>query len=129
MIPPNRLWTRLQDTPSFYANLPWTPEGQFLWNFIKDHDPTILTGCPTSFFERAAFDKRTWRDRELGAHVPVITCLSKDKPEYATPGAILIDDRAKLGPAWEARGGHFIHHVEIGRTLTELQKTLTTISS
>lgn len=36
--------------------------------------------------------QRKWCLRELG-HVPVITCMSRDKHLHCTPGSVLIDDR------------------------------------
>ena len=35
--------------------------------------------------------------------------------------SVLIDDRAKLGRDWEARGGIFIHHTDTKRTLQQLK--------
>lgn len=39
--------------------------------------------------------QRNWCKRELGEHVPVITCMSRDKHIYCRPGNILIDDRCE----------------------------------
>lgn len=36
--------------------------------------------------------------------------------------SILIDDRLSLKEAWEERGGIFIHHTEIDRTLSILRE-------
>ena len=54
-----------------------------------------------------AKQKLDWlRDHGLGEH-PVAFCMNtKGKGLYAQPGALLIDDRAKVCEAWQANGGH-----------------------
>lgn len=112
-------WSLLARTPDFYAKLPAHPDGPRIWRAVREYNPTILSGVPHG--DWAAPQKRAWVKKYLGETVPVITCLSRDKHTYASPGAILIDDSAKLGPAWEAAGGLFIHHIDIERTLFEIE--------
>lgn len=119
-IPDARRWQVLAKTPEFYANLPWMPDGKKIWNAVKHLSPTVLTGCPKTFTEQAAVDKRAWCARELGPDVPVITCLSANKSDYLEPGDVLADDWPQYADKWVTRGGIFVHHTHWRTTLTEL---------
>lgn len=116
------LWSLLARTPDFYTLLPPHPDGPHIWARVKRLQPTILTGCPLG--EWAAPQKRAWVAKFLGSHVPVITCLSKNKHTYATSGAILIDDRVATGVAWSEAGGTFVHHTTLSSTLAQLDTLL-----
>ena len=113
-LDPRDMWRRLARTPGFYENLEWLPDGRELWNHVAGYSPTILTGLPRGSW--AEPQKRAWCRRELGANVPVITCMSREKTEkarQATPEAaamVLVDDRISVGERWEAAGNLFIHH-------------------
>ncbi len=50
--------------------------------------------------------------RELGANVKVITCDTKDKPDFCSEGDILIDDRDIIKDAWIGKKGKYIHYAE-----------------
>ena len=58
-------WGRISSTPNFYANLPWTADGQTLWNELVQlpSPPDILTGVPRNHQSRA--EKFAWCQREL----------------------------------------------------------------
>ena len=60
--------------------------------------------------------------RMLRAHVPVITCMSKEKPRWSQRGHVLVDDRAFAREGWEAKGGTFVHHVSAERSIAALRK-------
>jgi hypothetical protein len=57
-------------------------------------------------------------------HCRVITCWSEQKHHESGPGVVLIDDRISLRPAWEAKGGIFIHHItgNVEHTLQQLRQ-------
>jgi hypothetical protein len=57
-------------------------------------------------------------------HCRVITCWSEQKHHESGPGIVLIDDRISLRPAWEAKGGIFIHHItgDVEHTLQQLRQ-------
>jgi hypothetical protein len=131
------MWARVQQADSFFATLPWTVDGKRLWQAIRPHQPTILTGVPAHKSSRT--EKLVWCQRELGVqvqhvdkagmlwtHLPtlpynnnaknedgvctVITCWSDNKHYESGPNAVLIDDREFLRERWEAKGGIFVHH-------------------
>lgn len=121
-LPEGLMWAVIKKTPDFYNKLDWTPDGKELWNFIKDFQGVqLLTGVPRGFKE-AVNQKNSWCRRELGSKYNVICCSTKDKPLYATKGAILIDDRLKIADEWIAKGGIFIYHTSAENTINELQK-------
>ena len=115
-LSPKEMWSRLARAPGFYEHLDWMPGGRALWEYVRQLEPTILTGLPMGRW--AEPQKRAWCARELGPDVPVITCMSRDKasrareatPEGATP--VLVDDRLRFRDRWEAVGGIFVHHTD-----------------
>ncbi|MGE5539526.1 MAG: hypothetical protein ACM30I_12980 [Gemmatimonas sp.] len=112
------MWRALARAPEFFDTLEFMQDAELLWMFCKPYDPIILTGLPMGSW--APEQKRRWVARMLGGDVPVITCMSRDKPRYAAPGHVLIDDREKARAGWEEKGGIFIHHVSAERTISAL---------
>jgi len=110
-IPPALLWSKINKSKTFFENLPWTRRGKELWEHIRQYDPIILTGVPPGN-KSAAEQKRAWVQRELGADVHIITCLSKDKPKYCLMQSILIDDQDKNETEWKIKGGKFLLYHE-----------------
>lgn len=110
LLHPGVMWGVINKSHTFFETLPWMPKGRELWEQIKQYDPIILTGIPHS--TTAAEQKRRWCARELGSDVHVITCFSKDKPNYCISNAILIDDRKDNLSAWNYKGGKYILYDE-----------------
>ena len=94
-------------------------DAEVLWRFCAPHRPTILTGLPLGTW--APEQKRRWVARMLGADVPVITCMARDKPRWSGPGRVLVDGRAAARAGWERRGGIFVHHVSAEASITALR--------
>jgi len=121
-----QMWPVLARTPGFYEHLPWMADGRDLWEFSRSHSPTILTGLPLGRW--AEPQKRAWCARELGASVPVLCCLSREKGQRAAeslePGEtmVLVDDRLKVQPGWDAAGGRFILHLSAASSIAALKE-------
>jgi len=113
-----KMWGAVARADEFFYNLPWMKDGQELWNGVQHLDPTILTGIPHGGW--ASGQKKKWCGKELGWHVPVITCWSKEKHLYGQEGDVLIDDRIMAKAKWEDMGGIFIHHTSAVDTLKQL---------
>lgn len=109
-LKPGLMWGVINKSSAFFETLPWMPKGRELWEEIKQYDPIILTGTPRS--SNAEEQKRRWCARELGPHIHVITCATKDKPDFCITNAVLIDDRADNLKPWNARRGKFILYDE-----------------
>jgi hypothetical protein len=83
-------------------------------------DPIILTALPREGAEKVDRQKRQWV-RDYFGEYEVITCQTKDKPNYCKPGDILIDDRAVNRDRWIKKGGTYIIHTTAARTVGALQ--------
>lgn len=116
-----QMWKRIAASEGFFTGLGWHEDAKGFWEFISQTNPTILTGIPLGNWAPA--QKREWCARELGPHVPVITCLSRDKQQYAGPGKLLLDDREKNILQWEAMGGHGILWQSPGQVMRELKRS------
>lgn len=114
------MWRALSRHADFFGTLEFMQDAQELWSFCAPHRPTILTGLPLGSW--APEQKTRWVARMLGADVPVITCMARDKARYASPGAILVDDREKAREPWETAGGCFILHRNAADSIAELAK-------
>ena len=119
------LWKAVSRAEHFFDTLPWMEGGKRLWYATQACSPIILTGLPHGNW--AEPQKRIWCTRELGADVPVITCMARDKITLACKQLkskeipVLVDDRPKYRALWEERGGIFIHHKTVGESLEALK--------
>lgn len=118
-LPLKTMWAALAHAPRFFETLELMHDAEALWRFCAPHHPTILTGLPLGKW--APEQKRRWVARVLGAHVPVITCMSREKPRWSGPGHVLVDDRASAREGWERKGGTFVHHVSARHTIAALR--------
>lgn len=114
------LWHALSRHPDFFNTLEFMADARELWTFCKPHGPTILTGLPLGSW--APTQKARWVSRMLGGEVPLITCLTRNKPRYGGPGHVLVDDRAASREGWERKGGVFIHHVSAQASIEALMR-------
>jgi hypothetical protein len=87
-LPLKTMWAALSRAPRFFETLAFMHDAEALWRFCAPHRPTILTGLPLGTW--APDQKRRWVARVLGAHVPIITCMSRDKPRWSGPGHVLV---------------------------------------
>ena len=119
------MWNVLRKSKTFYENLEWMPEGKALWERIKIFNPIILTGCPFNY-PSAVEQKLNWCARELGPHVKVITCKTKEKPKYCKKGDVLIDDRDIIMSEWIDKGGKYILYTEgkLDSIIDEVERNL-----
>lgn len=118
-LPVGVLWSRAARHGAFFEELELMPGGLELWEHCKAHSPTILTGLPRGRW--AAPQKRAWVARMLGEDVPVITCMTVDKPKYSGPERVLVDDRLKTQAGWEEQGGTFVHHESAAASIERLK--------
>ena len=51
----------------------------------------------------------------------MITTLAALKREHCHPGDVLVDDRDKHRPLWEAAGGLFVHHKSAKASIAALK--------
>jgi hypothetical protein len=117
----------------FWANLPWQPGGQELWNYIKQYNPNILSSPAIDFslpqdqqlnpdYNQAIQGKKEWIAKNLSGVNEEIFVPAVKKSTFATSKHILIDDMRKNIDAWKAAGGKAILHTSTANTIQQLQK-------
>jgi hypothetical protein len=115
----------------FWANLPWQPGGQKLWETIAPYMPNILSAPAIDFSlpfdeqlspekNEAIIGKKMWIAKNLYNVNEEIFVPAPKKATYADPTHILIDDMEKNITAWDAAGGIGILHKSTPITLNIL---------
>lgn len=115
-----KFWEKINADEFFFADLEPMEDAYDLLEAVGHLNPTILTALPSENFETIAEQKRNWVSQHIGGY-NVITCFTKDKPDYCKRGDILIDDRAVNRDAWIAKGGTYIIHTTARRTIGALK--------
>ena len=87
----------------FWVGMPWMPQGQKLWEFIKPYQPDLLTS--PSRHDTSRLGKNLWTRNNLNPKPKVIFAYSADKQRYANENSILIDDKKSNINEWAATGG------------------------
>ncbi|KAA3452719.1 hypothetical protein C7I87_00635 [Mesorhizobium sp. SARCC-RB16n] len=124
---PKAFWDKLNVYPNFFGGLPLKDDAMVLWNAVRALDPVVLTALPKKDATDVDTQKRTWVKRHLrhpfgsGMTTRVITCETKDKPNFCEPGDVLVDDRAVNREAWEAAGGIYVLHTSAASTVLYLK--------
>ena len=114
------MWSLVNSRDDFWSSLPLLSDAMHLWDFVKNHNPTFLTGCPSSGVDMADKGKRQAVLTHFG-EIPVITCRSKDKQLHMIEkGDILIDDRHSNCKRWTKAGGISILHRSAKSTIKAL---------
>ena len=118
-----KLWHDLKNVKGgFFNNLPLMEDAKELMSQCMHLRPIILTGCPLG--DWAQVQKIKWARKHFRG-IPLITCLSRNKYEFAKPGDVLIDDRDKFRNEWErVAHGKFIHHKNAKQSIEELEEFL-----
>ena len=116
----NYMYEHLSDDMGFWANLPWMPHGQELWQIIAPYKPYILT-APMGY--GSELGKQMWIDVNL-VPAPKKVFMSHDKDEWANKSSILIDDFTKNTIPWANKKGIAILHVdeEMENTIARLEE-------
>jgi len=107
----------IDNTHSFWADMPWTKDGKELWNFIKDYSPILLT-TPAETVKTCKADKIRWKNKHLSKDVTII--FSNSKQDYAASDAILIDDKKENIEKFISKGGLGILHTSAKETIQQL---------
>lgn len=110
-------WASLEAKGDFFRNLPLMDDARALYEGVKHLNPTILTGCPRGTWAQG--QKVEWAAEHFPG-VPIITCRSADKRDFAKPGDVLIDDWAQHRHRWIEMGGVFVTHHDAASSLAAL---------
>ena len=122
----NRLFEAIRNHKDFYASLkPVEGSIELLRKLYEKYDVQILTGIPKP--ERGVLEARDnklgWVEKYIGKDIPVITCLRREKQNYATgKNCILIDDLKANLKQWEKAGGTGIYFTTARETAEKLKE-------
>jgi hypothetical protein len=117
----SEFWRILDAVPDFFFNLPPTPDAMLLFGSVRHLNPVVLTALPKTGASIVDDQKRRWAKKFLGDDVRVITCMTSEKPDYCSPGDVLVDDRSVNAGAWMERGGRYVLHTDAKSSVNELQ--------
>jgi len=103
-------WDILNNTPNFWENLPWMPDGKAIWNFVKKYKPHILSACGSLAGDVCKEGKKRWLSKNLGNSnlSSIHLVLRSEKKNYAVVNGrptVLIDDYDKNCSEYDSAGG------------------------
>lgn len=108
--------------PVIWRDLELLPDAMELWNYLKRHNPQILTATGDEKYQ-ALPQKREWVTKHLGSSIRINHVRAAPlKVQFAGPNHILIDDQLRAIDPWVAAGGIGIHHTSAANTIAELKK-------
>ena len=119
-----RFWELIDSTVGvrYWRGIPFTEDGEILWNYIKQYNPIILTAPSRN--EVSIIGKKLWVQDHLGPNIPIEFRSAQTKSEFARHGNILIDDRADIIQDWKSKNGIGLLYInnpeEIIRELNKL---------
>jgi|TARA_R110002020_G_scaffold44105_2_gene127439 hypothetical protein len=104
----------------FWAGMPWMPEGEELYKYLKKYKPSILTS--PSREESSRIGKSLWVKRNMSGIPVKFGYGANGKAKFSGPNKILIDDREDNISAWKAAGGIGILFKNTEQVKNELSK-------
>ena len=110
-----------KEGPSYWANLPWMPDGQELWRYIKKYKPNILSSPSRS--QTSKVGKDAWLKMHLqNSYNKVYFYPRSQKQLFAGENRILIDDLPNTIQEWNDKGGIGILHTSAADIIKQLKK-------
>lgn len=126
---PKEMWPRImqwnRDIEPWFESLDKCKDADELWSFVVNtyglENVAILTSAGTTPAD-APQQKRRWVAKYFGPEVRVfVTSTSKEKAQYASYAAILIDDRKQCTEPFAKAGGRTILHKNAKNTIENLK--------
>jgi hypothetical protein len=103
----------------FWVGMEWMPEGQKLWDYIKPHNPTLLSA--PSRQNESRLGKRLWvKNNVPGTKLVLANAVAKQN--YSGKNKILIDDREDNIEQWKSKGGIGILFKSTDQVIDELKQ-------
>jgi 5'(3')-deoxyribonucleotidase len=128
------LLVKIFQTPNFWKNLEWMPDGKKLVRYVKANfnpDQVGILTAPMPEDIRCRPGKWSWIMNNLGGWIKrehYFCDLNKERFIKKIDGKmqILIDDRTINVLAWRNAGGIAIHHKDASTTIRELEAIIRT---
>ena len=111
----------------FWADAKWESGGKKLWKYIKQHDPHILSACPSACNkdQKVIRGKILWCQKNLKIDSNKIHIVQrKEKQNFAKKDVVLVDDYKKNIRQWEAAGGTGVLHINVNSSIKQLKGLL-----
>jgi len=105
----------------FWTGIEWMPEGQKLYNFVKQFDHKLLSAPSRN--DASKIGKRMWAKKNTPG-TQLILAAAVNKQNYADKSNILIDDREKNIQQWKDAGGIGILFKSTDQVIDELKKIM-----
>ena len=103
---------------TFWSKMPWLQQGIKLWDYIKKHNPIILSSPGRS--ELAVIGKKIWVKNNLPG-TELILAQSYEKRRYASENSVLVDDYWKNIWEWKRDGGIGVIFKNFNQTIKQLK--------
>ena len=103
----------------FWVGMEWMPEGQKLWDYIKPHNPTLLSA--PSRQNESRLGKRLWVKNNVPG-TKLVLANATAKQNYSGKNKILIDDREDNIEQWKSKGGIGILFKLTNQVIDELKQ-------
>lgn len=113
-------WSALNSYPTFYRDLPLMPGAADLWDFLQPWSPRILSAASRNSTCRAQKLESFKCNFGVDGDRAIVVHNWRDKPQFCTPGDILVDDNERQRAGWEAAGGIFILFESAEQTIDAL---------
>lgn len=123
----NAFWAMVRLDPQFFSRASLLPDARELWSELEPHVRGFLTATPShEHFPGAAEQKRGWVAQHFGSEWAerVQTVAPGTKADWATQGAILVDDWSGNRATWTAAGGIFVHHRSAADSIQQVRQLL-----
>ncbi len=111
----------------FWSQMPWMPDGEILWDYIKNYNPTLLSSPSEN--NESRLGKRLWVENHIDKYTPIASPKTKlilakreNKQDYSTRNSILIDDRDDTIAEWNSHNGIGILHKSATQTIKALKQ-------
>ncbi len=119
----NKQKTKIFREVDFFTNLEMMPGAKQMVEKLREYgEIAILSSTGHTDADRIGGEKRGWVKRHFGDIHTITVPKSGDKANYASPDAILIDDRTKSTEPFAAAGGHAVLHKSVNSTLLQVDQ-------
>lgn len=125
------IWDTIKEDEYFYLTLPWTDDGEKLWQYLVTNYEPIILSASSSHVARSTQHKYMWCELylELYSESVIVVPHKSTKAEFAvdiTDGLpphpnILIDDNEINIKQWRDAGGIGILYTTAGEAIKQLK--------